>query len=127
MNIKKFSIIGWSEGAKVALLMAAKYRNSVESMVLVSVFSQLSIKGLNTLLTKKSVDSWNKDKLQAYLKVYGTKDEVQKLWTRYLKFVEFYNQYIPDDIFKNKYNLVTCPVLIVHGDKVRVKINLVFF
>lgn len=98
--------------------MAAKYRQSVESLVLVSVFNQLSNRGLSAMLAKKSVDSWHKDRLKHYLKVYGTTDELQKLWSRYIKFVEFYNQYIPDDVLKNKYKLIACPVLIVTGEKV---------
>lgn len=118
MEYKKYSIVGWSDGAKTALLMAAKYRDEVESLVLVSVSNAPSNRCLNALLQKKSVDSWHKDKVEAYVKVFGTKDELQKQWSRYLKFVEFYTSYFPNDIFANKYNLVNCPVLVVHGDKV---------
>ena len=98
--------------------MAAKYHNEVQSLVLVSVSNAPSNKCLNALLQKKSIDSWHKNKIDAYGKVYGSKDEVQKMWSRYLKFVEFYTSYFPNDIFANKYDSVECPVLVVYGDKV---------
>ena len=71
------------------------------------------------MLSTQSVDKWKKDRIQELLRVYESKEEIQKLWNRYLKFAEFYTQYFPEDLFKGKYHLVKCPVLLTHGDQVR--------
>ena len=98
--------------------MAAKYPQSIHSIVVSGISTTQSIRGLSALLSTQTVDKWEKKRLEPYLKAYGTKDEIQKLWNRFLKFIEFYNQYFPEDIFKDSYDLVKCPVLIVHGDNV---------
>ena len=130
LGYDKYSIIGLGEGARVALLMAINYSQSITSIVLSALKTYSSNKGLAALLSTQKVDKWSRNKLDAYLKVYESKEEIQKLWNRYLKFAEFYNQYFPEDMFKDKYHLVKCPVLLTHGDKVnrifnirKVKVN----
>ena len=98
--------------------MAIKYPESVQSLVLTAISTFTSNKGLNSLLSTKSVDNWSETQLKSYLKVYGNKDEIQRLWNRYIKFQEEYPFVFPEDIFKDKYKAVKCPVLLVHGDQV---------
>ena len=121
LGYDKYSIIGFSEGARVALLMAAQYPMSVRSLVLSSIRTRISNNELSAILQNKSINKWTQNKVKSYLKVYETEEEIQKMWNRFIKFVEFYNQYFPEDIFKDKYELVRCPVLITHGDKVCIK------
>ena len=123
MGYNKYSVIGWSEGAKVALLMAIKYPESVQSLVLTAISTHYSKKGLNSMLSSQSVDKWPKDKLKDYLNAYKSKDEIQSLWTRFIKFIEHYIQYFPEDIFKDKYKTVKCPVLMIHGEQVNENID----
>ena len=73
---------------------------------------------MKALMASKTVEKWPKKKIDAYLTVYESKEEVQKLWNRYLKFVEFYPQYFPEDIFKPNVGKIQCPVLFTHGDMV---------
>ena len=116
MGFDKYSVIGWSEGSKVALLMATIYSQSIESIVLTSVSTHVSNECLKTILSTKSVQSWSKDKLECYLRSYDNVDDIQQLWNKYVKFIEYYNQYFP--LIKNNYHLIECPVLVIHGDKV---------
>lgn len=99
--------------------MAAKYPKSVESLVLTSIWSQVSIRTINHMVANKSIDKWNKNTIANYLKAYESKDDIQKMWNRYVNFFQFYSSYFPGDIFKDKYELVRCPVLLCHGDKVK--------
>ena len=111
-------MIGSSEGAKVALLMAMRYGSEVETLILLGITYYMSNRGITALKATQSVNKWPKSRLNNYLRGYDSKEEIQKQWSRYLSFAEFYNQYFPEDIFKGKYQLVRCPVLILHGDKV---------
>ena len=103
--------------------MTIKYKDSVEALVVTAISTQTSVKVINTIMTTKSVENWSKRRVDALLKVYDSKDEIQKLWNRFVKFREHYNQYFPGDLFNGKYHLVRCPVLIIHGDQVYIYTN----
>ena len=118
LGFKKYSIIGWSEGARVGLLMAIKYPESVESLVLTAISTYVSETSHKFFAKTQRVDSWSDDKIDTYLRSYESKEEIQKLWTKFTSYVLYYNQYFPQDIYKDKYHLVKCPVLIFHGDRV---------
>ena len=98
--------------------MAIRYPPEVLSVVLIGITYYMSNKNINTLTSMKEVSKWPKSRLDSYLRAYETKEEIQKQWNRYLQFAQFYNQYYPQDMFKGKYRSVTCPVLVVYGDKV---------
>ncbi|CAG2172511.1 unnamed protein product [Oppiella nova] len=115
LGFDKYSILSWSDGAKVALLMATLYPESIESVILTSVYTYISNESLKLLLSSQSVDNWHKDKLESYIKSYGKKEVIQQLWTKFIKFAEYYNQYFPES--KNNYHLIKCRVLIVYGEK----------
>ena len=101
--------------------MAAKYYESVQSLVLTAISTQLSIKSINYMLANKSVDKMSKNTITNYLKVYESKEDIQKMWNRFVNFIQFYVSYFPGDIFNDKYDMVQCPVLLVHGDKVNLQ------
>ncbi|CAG2172512.1 unnamed protein product, partial [Oppiella nova] len=115
LGFNKYSILSWSDGTKVALLMATLYPQSVESLILTSVYTYITNESLKQLLSSQNVDNWHKDKLESYMKSYGKKEVIQQLWTRFIKFAEYYNQYFPEN--KNNYHLIKCRVLIIHGEK----------
>ncbi|CAG2122173.1 unnamed protein product, partial [Medioppia subpectinata] len=109
LNYNKYSIIGWSDGANVALRMATKYQQSVESLILVSVYTYVTNVTLKLLMSSQTVNDWNKHKLEAYLRSYESKDVIQQLWTRYIKFIEYFNQYYPES--KNAFQSIKCKTL----------------
>ncbi|CAG2118604.1 unnamed protein product, partial [Medioppia subpectinata] len=111
LNYNKYSIIGWSDGANVALRMATKYRQSVESLILVSVYTYVTNDSLKALTSSQSVDNWSKQKLNSYLQSYDNKDVIQQLWTKYVRFIEYYNQYFPEN--KNNYQSIKCKTLLI--------------
>ena len=118
LGYDKYAIIGWSDGAKVALLMAIKYNECVESLVLTALSTYISKNCLKFFESTSNVKTWGNDKLNAYLRGYKSIEEIQSLWTKFVNYVKYYDQYFPRDIYENKYHLVKCPVLIFHGDRV---------
>ena len=117
-GVSKYTVLGWDEGAKVALLMAIRYPTEVEALVLIGITSNYNNKNLKALKDLTSLDKWPKNRVQNYLRGYDSKEEIQKQWNRYIQFVEYYGQYFPEDIFQDKIKSVDIPVLFVHGDKV---------
>ncbi|CAG2109202.1 unnamed protein product, partial [Medioppia subpectinata] len=118
LGYERYSIIGWSDGAKVALLMAVQYSQCVESMVLTAISTYVSDSCLKFFKSAQNIECWGEEKVNAYLKCYETKTEIQNLWNRFVRFAEFYNQYFPEDMYKNRYHLIQFPVLVLHGQRV---------
>ena len=119
-------MIGCDEGAKTALVLASKHPTHVKTLVLIGISNRNSTKYFKGLQAIKSVDKWPESKLQKYLRAYESKEEIQRLWNRFVNYVEFstkaigYGQNTPTnpDQLKDHYKSVNCPVLIVHGDQV---------
>ena len=90
----------------------------MESIVLLGVEITNSKQAVSWVQSLFNIESWGQQKLDFYLKVYQTKDRVQDLWRKYTNSVGYLNTYFGDDMFKGKYHLIKCPVLIILGDKV---------
>ena len=111
-------VFAWSDGCKSGLTLATTYPEAMESIVLMGVDITNANERLLWMKSIVNVDSWGQQKLDCYLRVYHTKDRVQDVWRKYIKSLEYMNTYYGDDMFKGKYHLIKCPVLIIVGDKV---------
>ena len=104
--------MGWSDGAKTALLMAIKYQSRVEKMIIWggNAYSlPVEKKVLNACRNVKKM--WNEVSRAGYEKVYG--DELQSLWDKH---VDHYVKNL-DDICKDQVKYIKCPTFIMHGDR----------
>ena len=118
LGYKRFSVIAWSDGAKTALTLVTKYPDVVQSMVLMGVDVIGSQRALNWLKSITDIKTWGVPKIECYLKVYDSRKTIQQLWQKFTKSCEYLKLYFGDDMFKDKYHLIKCPVLIILGEKV---------
>jgi pimeloyl-ACP methyl ester carboxylesterase len=99
-------------------VLAINYPTNVKSIIVWGILAFISEKVYRILLSTKNVDNWGREKIENYLKIYSNRNEIQELWDRHMNFVVNYRKYFPEGVFKNKFHLIECPVLIIHGDKV---------
>ena len=66
------------------------------------------------------VDNWSQSIFDNYLRSYESQEEIKRLWSRHMVFIGNFHNYFPNGITNNKFDSITCPVLILHGDKVTV-------
>jgi len=69
--VKKYSLLGWSDGGITAVIMAARYPNRMNSLV---------VWGANTFVTPgeveiyekiRNIDNWSEAMRKPFLEVYG--------------------------------------------------------
>ncbi|CAG2112440.1 unnamed protein product [Medioppia subpectinata] len=117
LGFVRFHVIGWSDGAIVSIWMVCKYPGAVIRMAIHGGLHTVYSKTISVLKSTRNVEGWPKERLDGCLRAYDSKEELQKLWDRHLKFVDYYNVYFPRDPNINNYPKVNCPILIMHGDK----------
>eukprot|EP00440_Ansanella_granifera_P023348 gb/GFBE01025353.1/.p1 GENE.gb/GFBE01025353.1/~~gb/GFBE01025353.1/.p1 ORF type:complete len:288 (+),score=57.87 gb/GFBE01025353.1/:1-864(+) len=112
---KPYNVIGWSDGAISATILAAKRPEQVKKLV---VF------GIQGFITKEDVDSyeslrdiekaWSKRMLETHRAVYG--DDVQPMWSSFCDAMKMIYE-SGGDFCQKEAKQVKCPTLILHGAK----------
>lgn len=112
LGYEKFAVLGWSDGANSGTIMAIRYPERVEKLVLWGGNSFLSLEELHAFQAIRSLSTWSQRAIDPLRAIYG--DELQPLWERYVAGLE--------DLFAAGGNLyqdelqgVKCPTLILHG------------
>ncbi|CAG2104536.1 unnamed protein product [Medioppia subpectinata] len=117
LGYNKFHVLGWSEGSRVALVLSANYPNSVISMIAMALPVYPTEQNTANILKTRNIQNWGPELIGKYLKVYDSESEIQALWKRHMVFISNFPDYFPKGVCNYKYDTITCPVLIVHGDK----------
>ncbi|XP_054157230.1 valacyclovir hydrolase-like [Oppia nitens] len=120
LGYEKFQVFGWSEGSRVALVLAADYPDVVTDLVVLALPTYATEVHNKNMLMTKNIDNWDKTMIDRYLTVYKDRAELQNLWRRHIIFVDNFPQLFPKGICYNKYDSIKCRILLLHGDRVRV-------
>lgn len=134
LNYNSYYAIGWSDGAKSAILLAILYPSRIQAVVASGIFVYCTKLNLLPFMRMQSVNLWDTNMLARYCEVYE-QDELQKLWDTHINFIKDLmvkmkalveaKPEIKDiklaihDKLMNGLNCIRCPVLLIHGDKVK--------
>jgi valacyclovir hydrolase len=111
---ERFSIIGWSDGANVATIMAATRPEHVARLVVFGGQSFLTAEEITAFNHIRKISAWSPRAAEAMRAVYG--EELDALWDRYVSGQEaLYNA--GGDLYRALLAKVTCPTLVLHGAK----------
>lgn len=110
LGIDSYSLLGWSDGGKTALLMAIKYQSRIVKMAIWGSNAYCLPQEKKALSATRNINVWNTKVREGFLKVYG--DELQILWERH---VDHYVNNL-NDICRNDVKKIQCPVMVLHGD-----------
>lgn len=102
--------MGWSDGAKTALLMAIKYQSAINKCVVWGACAYCKPENRLALHNTRNIKVWNPKVRQIFEKVYG--NELQDLWG---KLVDHY-QINVNDICTDTCKQIRCSTFILHGD-----------
>lgn len=120
-------MLGWSDGAKVALVMANKYSYQIKAVVLMGIITFATERGTKNILATKNTKYWDQEMLNNYLRAYKDEEEIQSLWSRHMDFIANFGRYFPNGLCNNDFSAFRCPVLIVHGDLVCITLMVIWF
>lgn len=140
LHFDKFSVLGWSDGGIAAMLMAAKYPNAIDKLVIwganayilpeeLDIYeSRLSfVLFMNSELFKlnssnsfeigvRDISKWSKKMREPLEKLYGV-DYFPKLWSDWVDAMKNLYKIQNGNLCKNEVHQIQAQTLILHGVK----------
>jgi len=115
LGYSSYSVIGWSDGAKVGVMMAIKDQSRIKCLVAISILIRVSKETLAPVLWGGNIKNWPKESRDSLYAIYG--DSLQLMLDEYVNFWKdaigkYPSGYLTDDL-----RLIRCPVLLMHGDQ----------
>ncbi|XP_034035265.1 valacyclovir hydrolase [Thalassophryne amazonica] len=111
-----FSLLGWSDGGIIALIAAAKNPELIRKMVVWGSNAFVSQEDVNLYNKVRDVSMWNVKMRQPMEEVYGAELFV-KTWEAWVDAIAQFVNRPQGSICMELLPLISCPTLIVHGEK----------
>ncbi|MCU1423701.1 MAG: valacyclovir hydrolase-like [Microbacteriaceae bacterium] len=114
LSHERFAIIGWSDGANIATIMAATRPERVAQLVVFGGQSFLTAEEIAAFNDIRKISAWSPRAAEAMRAVYGK--ELDDLWDRYVAGQEALFD-AGGDLYAGLLAQVKCPTLVLHGAK----------
>ncbi|KAI1280610.1 Valacyclovir hydrolase [Halotydeus destructor] len=111
LGYSRYSIVGFSDGGRIGLVMAANYTENVKRVVGWGCSAYVTREEREYLNSIRDPMKWSTRKRLEMENLYG-EDGLKTLWNR---FVDCFISY--EDILTEELKKIKCPVFILHGDK----------
>ncbi|KAK4881431.1 hypothetical protein RN001_004750 [Aquatica leii] len=117
LNIKKYSLLGWSDGGVSSMILAAKHPNRVTHLVIWGSNAYVVEEDVTACEQIRDINTWSEKMKSPLIKMYG-EEEFQRLWNEW---IDTLNLILKDggNICKHFLPGIKCPTLILHGNKDR--------
>lgn len=109
---QRFSIMGWSDGANIAAIMAAQYPDRVAKLVMFGGQAFLTAEDIAVLDGLRDISAWSPHMAQALRAIYG--DALDELWHRYVDGQEALFQ-AGGNLYRDRLAQIRCPAFVLHG------------
>nr|CAD7268086.1 unnamed protein product [Timema shepardi] len=116
LGLNKISLLGWSDGGITAMILAAKYPQNVDRMLIWGANAYIVEEELKIYESIRDVSKWSEQMRAPLVALYG-EEYFQKTWSRWVDtFISLYRER-QGDICKDCLPLIQCRTLIAHGMK----------
>lgn len=115
-SIEQYSLVGWSDGAITSLIMAALFPERVSKIVCFAGNAYYTKDEVDGLVGLKDVSKWSERMRKPMEEIYG-KDTFPGLWGEFVDACQAIMVDRNGDICKDLLSKITCPTLIIHGQK----------
>lgn len=115
LNYKTYSVLGWSDGAKVACLLAIKHQSRVDNLILWGFTPYMDKKSCQAIGKTRDVDIWDTTVLKSYQDSYG-QEQFADMWHRYVDFVIASMEFEERFDIRHRLSTIKCPTLVLHGE-----------
>lgn len=110
-HLKKFNLLGFSDGSRTAVHLAAVFPEAVEKLILVGSTSYNSPKEVKVFELCRSVDGWSEERRKLYEQLYGSRETLQKLWSAWIDANIKLSDFATPLLAK-----ISCPTLLLFGE-----------
>lgn len=117
LGIKLYSVLGWSDGAKIALLLAINNQARVDKLIVWGVVPYASEYDIKAVSMTRDTSIFDAKSRKNYIEAYG-EELFEQLWHKHVDYCSSFsgNSEAIWDIRKEM-RTIKCPTLILHGDK----------
>ncbi|XP_065884505.1 valacyclovir hydrolase-like [Dysidea avara] len=115
LNVKKFSVLGWSDGGISGMILAALFPNSIRSLVIWGANSYVSKEDVECYEAIRDLSKWSQKMREPLEQEYG-KEGLHELWNGWCDMIKDVQQ-SDGNICNHMLSNITCPTLILHGMK----------
>lgn len=112
---KTYAVGGWSDGARVAALLAINNQARVDALVLWGFVPVMDKRSAQAIARTRDTKIWDPNVLQLYSSVYGDQ-EFDELWHHYVDYVVAALEYECQFDVRQELSQIKCPTLLLHGD-----------
>ncbi|KAF7994504.1 hypothetical protein HCN44_003976 [Aphidius gifuensis] len=116
LGYNNYSLVGWSDGGITGLIIAASNRNSIKKLVVFGANSYILPQEVKIYESIRNINSWSERMKAPMIAMYG-EDYFRKTWSLWVDAMINIYKKNNGDICRNLINKITCPTLIVHGNK----------
>uniref|UniRef100_A0A0K8UJ20 Valacyclovir hydrolase n=1 Tax=Bactrocera latifrons TaxID=174628 RepID=A0A0K8UJ20_BACLA len=112
----KFSILGWSNGGKTSIIVAARFVECVEKLVIWGAPAYLNAEEEKKMRVLRDVQKWSQRNREAMEKVYGV-EGFPKLWSAWVDTVIEIYKVRKGDYCCTEVSQIKAPTFLLHGKK----------
>lgn len=116
LGFKTYSVAAWSDGARVACLIAIENPSRVNSLLLWSFLPTNQARSSWALAKTRDISTWDQEALKFYTDVYG-EHEFSDKWRKYVDWLVASTEDDEQFDIRPKLNKIKCPTLILHGSQ----------
>jgi len=116
LGLIPFSLWGWSDGGITAMHIAAKYPDKVKKMVIWGSNAFVSDADVQMYESIRNIDKWSERMKKPMIDMYG-EEYFRKCWEDWCDCFKMFKETRDGDICKDLLATISCPTLIIHGDK----------
>ncbi|KAF5286655.1 hypothetical protein FQR65_LT12486 [Abscondita terminalis] len=115
LDIKEYSILGWSDGGISGIIMSAKYPENIKHLAIWGSGSYLVEEDMTACESIRDLNKWSDKMKSPLIKLYG-EEEFKRILNEWL---DTLNAIFRDggNICKHLLPAVQCPTLIIHGNQ----------
>lgn len=116
LGVDKFSLLGWSDGGISSLILAAKYPDVVDKLVVWGANSYILPEDIEAFEKIRDTKNWS-DKARAPLvALYGAQG-LQDMWSGWCDAMQAMHKRNGGNVCMECVARITCPTLVLHGAK----------
>ncbi|XP_050341514.1 valacyclovir hydrolase-like [Bactrocera neohumeralis] len=112
----KFSILGWSNGGTTAIIVAGRFVECVEKLVIWGACAYLDAELIKTLRVLRDVQKWSQRNREIMEKVYGV-EGFPKFWSAWVDAADAIYKKRKGDFCCTEVTQIKAPTFILHGKK----------
>ncbi|XP_038076338.1 valacyclovir hydrolase-like [Patiria miniata] len=112
----RYSVLGWSDGGIIGIIMAATYPDHVQKLLVWGGNAYVTEKDIEAYEATRDISKWSERMRAPMVEMYGA-EYFQKLWSGWIDGIRTICTENRTDICMADCRRITCPTLIVHGEK----------